>query len=164
MHQVSLTIAQRDAIESRMAKRFRFDPPPQDDLARPVEGPCWTWTGTRSSGYGITYDGSRNVRTHRLMLLLAGVSLPPNRVVDHLCRNRACCNPDHLDIVTPSENSLRGAYGRSLSALRCHECGSVDGFIRTYGSGGRGWRCRPCARLKCAAYRRRKKEEKAANV
>lgn len=73
-----------------------------------LEG-CWIWTGRKSrNGYGrISVRGTERV-VHRAMVMLAGRTVYPGEHVDHLCRNRACCNPKHLEVVSPRENTKRG--------------------------------------------------------
>lgn len=72
---------------------------------------CWNWTGkTTPGGYGtvITAEGS-NAPAHRYMYLVkhGRYGIPPGMHIDHLCRNRLCVNPAHLEPVTPSENQRR---------------------------------------------------------
>jgi hypothetical protein len=80
-----------------------------------AEGDCVVWTGRKSSsGYGVFHvviDGQkRTTSSHRASWILAhGPIGDPNLVIDHLCRNRACCKPEHLDLVDSRTNSLRGA-------------------------------------------------------
>jgi hypothetical protein len=74
---------------------------------------CWTWTGAKTkNGYGVigrSGRGAGNALTHRVALELeTGKKIPENRDVDHLCRNRLCCNPAHLEVVTRGENMRRG--------------------------------------------------------
>ena len=73
------------------------------------EGDCWIWTGsTNGCGYGETSEAGKKVYTHRLMYERHVGPIPEGKDIDHLCRNRACCNPAHLEPVTRQENLLRG--------------------------------------------------------
>lgn len=72
-------------------------------------GFCWYWTGWRkSSGYGGFSAIGRNLPAHRLSYALLVGSPDPRLDLDHLCRNRACVNPDHLEPVTRKVNLSRG--------------------------------------------------------
>lgn len=75
---------------------------------------CWEWSGARSSGgYGRVPSGGRDaLYAHRFAYELLVGPIPEGLQIDHLCRNRACCNPIHLEPVTPAENVRRGAAGR----------------------------------------------------
>jgi len=71
---------------------------------------CWDWQGSvLPTGYGCIRDGRQSLYTHRVAYEFAhGEKIPAGSHTDHLCRNRRCCNPAHLEIVTPRENALRG--------------------------------------------------------
>ena len=79
-----------------------------------VEGmtECWEWTGAnsgygRGGGYGrIKVDGCTSA-VHRVMWSNYNGYISKNRQIDHLCRNRICCNPAHLESVTNQENQRR---------------------------------------------------------
>lgn len=74
----------------------------------PMSG-CWHWVGWESgNGYGkVSYKG-RDSMAHRVVYLLLVGEIPEGTVLDHTCRVRCCCNPDHLEPVTVRENTLRG--------------------------------------------------------
>lgn len=74
-------------------------------------GDCWQWVGAiKENGYGVILDQGvrRMVYVHRKMFELFYYKIPDGLVIDHLCRNRACCKPSHLQAVTQKENLLRG--------------------------------------------------------
>lgn len=75
---------------------------------------CWEWKGAicPGTGYGHVGLGRRTDGVgvvHRVVYELLVGPIPPGMDLDHLCRNRACCNPDHLEPVTRSVNNRRGA-------------------------------------------------------
>jgi hypothetical protein len=74
---------------------------------------CWTWTGSNTQGYGrFSLDGNAYA-THRLLYETLVGYIPEGLELDHLCFNRSCCNPIHLEPVTQRENSHRGAQRRA---------------------------------------------------
>lgn len=77
---------------------------------------CWNWTGSRNpDGYGCFGVSGRRRLAHRVVLDIAGPGLVEGLVVDHVCHNRACVNPAHLEQVTIQENSRRRAWNRKVS-------------------------------------------------
>lgn len=68
---------------------------------------CWNWTGTLTQGYGCLTFRRRNWMTHRFVYENFCEEVPEGLVLDHLCHNRACCNPDHMEVVTQEENLRR---------------------------------------------------------
>jgi hypothetical protein len=76
------------------------------------QGECLVWTGARNSkGYGQTSISRRRVFTHRVMFEVEKGPIPEGFQIDHLCRNPSCCDPSHLEAVTPRENTIRGNAG-----------------------------------------------------
>lgn len=77
--------------------------------------PCWNWSGhINPGGYGeIGKPGHSNghLLSHRVAYELYFGPIPSGLDIDHLCRNRACCNPAHLEAVTRSVNLRRGLHG-----------------------------------------------------
>ena len=107
---------------------------------------CWRWTG-RIDDRGYGRYGRRSV-AYRLAYELHVGAIPAGLEIDHLCRNRACVNPAHLEAVTHAENMRRGAWGRRTACANGHP---FDGPNTT---GGRRV-CRTCAHERNVAYERR---------
>lgn len=91
------------------------------------ENGCHVFGGCTNHGYGqVSLPGGRCGYTHRVMYEAANGPIPDGLHIDHLCRNRSCCNPEHLEAVTPRENLRRsteanrkpthGAYRTDASA------------------------------------------------
>lgn len=128
---------------------------------------CWPWLGSRWKGYGKAKRlGERYA--HRVAYQLEVGPIPVGLQLDHLCRNRACVNPAHLEPVTARENSLRGAGSQAINARKTR-CGRGHPFtpentLHT-GPDGRHRGCRACHRVVSrvwAARHRRELKEAAA--
>jgi hypothetical protein len=74
---------------------------------------CWNWGGcVLRGGYGQFWDGTKKIYAHRYSYQIHRGPIPEGLVVDHLCRNRKCVNPEHLEAVSASENIRRGDFAR----------------------------------------------------
>lgn len=73
---------------------------------------CWNWRkALTTAGYGHFFMG-RYYQAHRIVFIRYRGPVPDDRQLDHLCRNRRCVNPDHLEVVTQSENIRRSPRTR----------------------------------------------------
>ncbi|MEK7180369.1 MAG: HNH endonuclease signature motif containing protein [Patescibacteria group bacterium] len=84
---------------------------------------CWNWIGGKDQqGYGQGFYRSRRERVHRVIFALYKGKIPrgKNIQLDHLCRNHSCCNPDHLELVTPQINGLRGNGLQAINARKIY--------------------------------------------
>ena len=132
---------------------------------------CWEWTGAKDKGYGqITMylgqqGGRAREKAHRAVFILEGVEIPEGKVVDHICRNRACVRPDHLRFASMRENVLENS--ESFPALnkqkthckRGHELSKDNVWRSTYET--RGSRiCRRCSLIRSAEQKTRMKSGK----
>jgi hypothetical protein len=72
---------------------------------------CWIWQKAKAQGYGQTCHHGKVWGAHRWYYTQAKGPIPPGMWIDHLCRVKACVNPEHLEAVTPGENTRRGLNG-----------------------------------------------------
>ena len=118
-------------------------------------GACWEWLGALERGYdNFRNDNGRKVRAHRWAYEASVGPVPEGLQLDHLCRNRACVKPAHLEAVTQRTNILRGVGATAKHARQTHcEHGHPFNQENTYVY-PQGWRtCRPCKRKRDRRYR-----------
>ena len=69
---------------------------------------CWNWNlHCGQNGYGIIWFEGKNRYVHRISYQLYVGEIPDGMTIDHLCRNRRCANPDHMEVVSIQVNSQR---------------------------------------------------------
>ncbi len=126
------------------------------------ENGCWEWVGSLSeNGYGFMSWKSRSCyRAHRYYYEREYGPIPEGLQIDHLCRNRKCVRPDHLEAVTRRENMMRGFGVGGINARKTH-CLRGHAFTpeNTYWSrnGNREKKKRRC--LTCARAQRKSRYE-----
>ena len=81
---------------------------------------CWIWVGAHIDGYGSIYWQKRTHVVHKVVYELLVEVVPSTLNLDHLCRIRPCCNPQHLEPVTVAENILRGNGAGAKNKLKTH--------------------------------------------
>lgn len=123
-----------------------------------VRGRCWKWQGYKFAGYGrLRYKGIRTQKAHRVIYQLLVGPLSDSLTLDHLCRNRDCVNPAHLEPVSLQENLRRGVGVGSVNKAKTHcRNGHPYRYGNTYFYGARRC-CRICIAANNKAYRERKK-------
>lgn len=122
---------------------------------------CWEWQGWKiKTGYGQFKLNYKNLLTHRVSYILNKGDIKDGLYIDHLCKNPSCVNPDHLELVSHKENTMRGNNMASLNAKkthckRGHELKGDNLYIRPKNNQRR---CSECRRIADRNYYKRDKE------
>jgi len=143
-----------DGDRARLERSYRVD-----------DNGCWVATLKHNgSGYTqitVNLDGTRRlVLTHRASYVAFVGPIPDGLSIDHLCRNRSCINPDHLEAVTQSVNVLRGVRAVEPKS-ECKHGHPFDEANTYYPPSGAGRQCRACVRNNSREYKRRVARERA---
>ena len=81
-----------------------------------TSSPCWAWAGSRyPRGYGRFHIGQRAFRAHRVAYEISNGPIPDGLLIDHICHNRLCVNPEHLRLATNKQNLENIGVVRSSS-------------------------------------------------
>ena len=135
----------------------------------PITG-CWNWTGHINSktGYGTCHYkwlSKKNIYAHRFTYEVLVGTIPDDNVIDHLCRNRGCCNPLHLEAVSQKTNLMRGVdtIARLNSEKKRCKNGHLlfgDNLRINVRKGGRYKQrvCKMCMADACRRYQQKKRD------
>ena len=127
---------------------------------------CWLWKGSLTrDGYGIFHvrineNGRKYQRAHRWAYDNFVGLIPDGLTIDHLCRVRNCVNPDHLEVVTGKENTLRGEAVSSINSRKTHCINGHELIGENIYRGFLGKRiCYVCIKIRKKEYRKRDSEK-----
>ena len=122
---------------------------------------CWEWLGCKLwNGYGRITRKYKQILAHRYAYEKVRGAIPAGSVIDHLCRNRGCVNPFHLEAVSQKENVNRGETGsHNSSKTHCskgHEFTSENTWTNNKTNQRQ---CKECNRTRMREYQRSKRKE-----
>lgn len=132
-------------------------------------GPCWEWTAAKTGGYGVVQFNGRVQRAHRVVYEALIAKIPDHLESDHLCRNRSCVNPRHIEPVTSVVNNARSdsasaKHARQTHCHRGHQFTEANTYLRKRGHKTERF-CRECMRERDRErYRKKKGGERDAHT
>lgn len=133
----------RRTVFERLMSRVHFAP-----------SGCWEWTGARMPsgygriGWGSLTDGTRETAlAHRVSYTILRGPIPDGLQIDHLCRNRSCVRPDHLEPVTSATNNRR-ARAVATECPQGHPYAGENLYVDPRGNR----QCKACRRKKAATW------------
>lgn len=131
-----------ELLPINMQTKIRLDECPIDGL----DEKCWTWTGAATSrGYGSASHQGVVWSTHRLAYDILREPIPDGLQIDHLCKNKLCCNPAHLEAVTGKVNCERTDAAQKTRCVHGHPLVAPNLIIKSRPNGRTIRNCRVCA-------------------
>jgi hypothetical protein len=124
---------------------------------------CWLWNRPTEDGYGEFYFNRRTFKAHRISYTLAKGQIPRGLLIDHMCRNRLCVNPDHLRAVDDATNALENSNSpasinhRKTHCNRGHELAN-ENLLRV-GRNKENRSCHECDKARKRRWNRKKSAE-----
>lgn len=116
---------------------------------------CHIWAGPTNLVYGVMNISKKNRYVHRIAYELCKGPIPAGLVIDHICKNTLCVNPQHLEAVTQYENVMRSSSPSSISAHRSC-CANGHDYTEESTYIYRGVRmCRICRAANCRNLKKR---------
>ena len=132
---------------------MRYPPPIEERLLKLIEPEpntgCWIWTASLDgNGYGQITVAGKSTKAHRFVYERERGPIPAGLTLDHLCRNRWCVNPAHLEPVSGRVNILRGLGmgARNARKTHCPKGHPFNGNNLFILKNGKGRWCRQCQR------------------
>ena len=124
-----------------------------------VDASCWDWLASRTpKGYGHLSVNGRLVSAHRAVWILCRGPIPEGFEIDHICRNRGCVRPEHLQVVPPGFNVRQGVeehVRRKRAQTHCIHGHPLDSE-NTYVTKDKRRKCRTCVKLMMRRLRAKK--------
>lgn len=137
-------------LPANMRAKIALELPPVAE----VPGLCWGWQNcTNSRGYGCVAVKGKSQLAHRVAYILLVGPISDGLQIDHLCLNRRCCNPDHLEAVTAAVNIRRTDTAHKAMCVHGHLMASDNVLIKKRGNRSPVRNCRTCRDKQQAARR-----------
>ena len=124
---------------------------------------CWIWKGSHGGfategkhAYGRFWFMEKNVMAHRFSYeFIGGYEIEKDNVIDHLCKNPNCVNPNHLESITVYENSIRtsSGFGKNARKTECIRGHPLSGE-NLYEAKNRTRKCKTCIKLRTQNFRK----------